>query len=249
MLEKSSPLIQVRVGGQPMKLLVRFRQLTPEYESDTLRIWGQLLKPGMTVWDVGANIGVYTIVSGRAVGGTGRVVCWEPAPDSFAATLSHIEANGLSATCTAIQAAVSAKAQGTIRFTVLAGEGTNPMNRISADSQGAGIDVPVTSLDAAAANAQPPCLMKMDIEGAEVDALLGASTLLRDVRPIILLAVHPMFLPEFNHTSEELATIFQEHDYVALDMSGNQIEQFEYNEYLLVPSDRAETIQSEVDWN
>ncbi len=248
-LEKSGKYIDVQVGDQKLKMLVQFRHLNPNYEEATLRIWKQLLQLEMTVWDVGANIGVYTAISARAIGSKGSVICWEPAPDSFDATCKHILANGLSQNCEAIQAAVSDTDEGTIRFTVLEGEGTNPMNRISPDISSNGIEVPVMSLDAQLSKSDPPDVMKMDIEGAEVHALYGSTKLLNEHRPIILLAVHPMFLPEFDRSPSDIIDLCKSHNYSTLTMTGKIVDVLEYDEYLLVPSERVEKIQSDVQWN
>src|SRR5687768_12343624 len=47
------------------------------YEPEAVRLFRSLLKPGMTVWDVGANIGYYTVLAAEAVGPTGQVFALE----------------------------------------------------------------------------------------------------------------------------------------------------------------------------
>lgn len=249
LLESTGAYVDVRIGQQSLKLLVRFRHLCPDYEADTLSVWLQLLKPGMTVWDVGANLGLYTVLSARAIGPLGRVAFWEPAPESFAAAQAHVAANGMSDTCVPNQAAISDEDEGTAVLSIADGQGTSPMNRISKTVAGDGIEVPVTSLNAQLAiSSRTPDVVKLDIEGAEVHALRGGSQLLDGARPLILLAVHPMFLPEFNCTPDHLIEICQTHNYTALDMKGREVTSLVYDEYLLVPDERVGSLKEAINW-
>jgi len=58
-----------------------------------------------------------------------------------------------------------------------------------------------------------PLLLKIDVEGAEMFVLRGASELLRRNRPTILLSVHPQFLPSYRHSGSDIETLLHEHDY------------------------------------
>src|SRR5580704_18481859 len=58
--------------------------------------FARLLKPGMTVFDVGANFGYYTVLFGQAVGATGQVVAIEPVPATASVLRRTIALNGLS---------------------------------------------------------------------------------------------------------------------------------------------------------
>ena len=54
------------------------------YERDTMEVFASLLAPGMTVFDVGANVGPYALVAARRVGDRGSVHAFEPTPKSAA---------------------------------------------------------------------------------------------------------------------------------------------------------------------
>jgi hypothetical protein len=80
----------------------------------------------------------------------------------------------------------------------------------------------------------------MDIEGAEYHALKGAQKLLRGefgVRPIVLLAAHPMFIEEYGVTMADVSAIVRDVDYVSLTMKGERQLPEVYDEFLLVPSE------------
>jgi hypothetical protein len=56
-------------------------------------------------------------------------------------------------------------------------------------------------------------LIKIDVEGAELVVLRGASRLLLHHRPTLMLSVHPQFLPSFQHSPDDVANFLREHGY------------------------------------
>jgi FkbM family methyltransferase len=72
------------------------RQITlrGDYEPGKKRAFVGCLKPGMTVLDIGANMGDYTLVAARTVGGEGAVVAFEPDPVNFALLLKNVSLGG-----------------------------------------------------------------------------------------------------------------------------------------------------------
>jgi FkbM family methyltransferase len=65
------------------------------YEAGTTRLFQVLLKPGMTVVDVGAHIGYYTVLASRLVREEGRVYAFEPDPDTFAVLIENIKTKAI----------------------------------------------------------------------------------------------------------------------------------------------------------
>lgn len=240
----------VPVGGRTVRLQVPFRRLDPSYEKESITLWGRLLAPGDVVWDVGSNYGLYTVLSGLAVGPTGRVVGWEPSPVASATATDHVAANGLSGWCVVRQAAVS-DTPGVLPFSVSASDGNDPTNRLGTGKMGNTIDVPVETLDGAwQAGERPPQYLKIDVEGAEVFALRGGTKLFAPggPRPTVLLAVHPMFLPEFGCDPNELADFVTRSGYTSFSTAGDPTAPTEYAEYLLVPDERREAVCRRLGW-
>jgi hypothetical protein len=64
-------------------------------ERAKLKQFVRRLRRGMTVWDVGANVGLYTLPSARAVGPTGRVYAFEPMPRNLDLLRRHVAMNRL----------------------------------------------------------------------------------------------------------------------------------------------------------
>jgi hypothetical protein len=63
------------------------------YEAHNLRLLREILQPGDTFIDVGANIGILSLAARTAVGETGRVICFEPMADNAALLVRSIIAN------------------------------------------------------------------------------------------------------------------------------------------------------------
>jgi FkbM family methyltransferase len=234
--------ISVPIAGHVVQFGNKFRHIDPEYEAETLRQWLAALRPGDVVWDVGANIGIYAVLSGRAVGLTGTVWSWEPAPDSFRTLQDHIRANRLDATCRPIHEAIGDRDGGVIEFTIVS-EGENSTNRIaSAGQMGSVVSVPVATLDGWLRRAErAPNAVKIDIEGAEVLALRGATDVFapNGPRPLCLLAVHPMFLGEFGHRPEDVTAEVRRLGLRCYSLEGRETVPESYAEYWLVPPERA----------
>lgn len=233
--------------GQTLRLQVRYRSLDPNYEAEALSTWLSLLSPGDTVWDVGGNIGLYALLSARAVSARGRVVSWEPSPDTFAVLADHVAANGLADRITMRNAAVADR-PGSLSFAVAAAGECDPTNRLTAD--GAGIRVPVETLDDRLASGERPAAVKIDIEGAELLALRGATAMFapEGPRPVILLAVHPMFVGEFGYAVADIAEFFRGVRYTGYSLGGALADPVEYAEYLLIPTEKTSQVMSRLRW-
>lgn len=256
-LSKTGVTVEVPVGGRSIRVPNSNRQLDPTYEAETLALWQKLIRDGDTVWDVGANIGVYSVISGMAVGAMGRVVSWEPTPKSYEILNSFITANGLETICHTENAAIGA-IPGIISFRIFA-ESTDPTNRISiSDSKlapgevvGKVVLVPIDTLDNWLTRLRvAPHIVKIDIEGAELLALRGASALMSQggPRPYVLLAVHPMFLPEFGATTEMITELIRGYGYTTYTIDGRSAQELEYSEYLLIPIERDITTRKSLGW-
>jgi FkbM family methyltransferase len=220
------------------------RRLSPAYEADAAAAWVRLLADGATVWDVGANVGLYTLLSAALVGPTGRVVAWEPSPATFDILKDHVCANKLIDRVRLVQGAIADRRDTTVPFGT---SGTDPTNRISTRI-GNVIKVPVETLDGYSTDTgSRPDVIKIDIEGAEVLALRGAADLLSSTRPTLMIAVHPMFLPEFGCSPADLEPLLERHEYGCWTLAGVPARPTNYSEYLCLPHERAKAILGQLD--
>ena len=227
------------------------RNLGHDYEHDTIKVWLSLLEKGHVVWDIGSNIGLYTILTSRAVSPGGQVVAFEPSPYSYKTTLKHIEINGLEDVASVRRHAISMDDGSVLEFGISEDNSADPTNRLHRPG-GKMIEVPVESLDGIMTRSEREVdFVKIDIEGAEMDALAGAEKLMTsdEWRPVILLAVHPMFLPEFGYETSQIADLVFDRDYESFGISGRRESPVNFAEYLLVPREKIDHVMDRLGWS
>jgi len=162
------------------------------------------IAPGAIAFDVGANVGAYSLLLGRWVGGGGHVFAFEPSPSAFAGLGEHIRLNALDARVTPVPSAVGGVV-GSLPFIVepTAGEG-----RLASSTGGrATVDVRVTTLDAfCGEHGLSPDFVKVDVEGAELDVLRGARRTIARAKGTLALFVemHPAIWPERRLTRSDV---------------------------------------------
>ena len=170
------------------------------------------MKPGDVVYDIGANAGFYSMLACIMVGDSGYVYSFEPAPENLRELRKHLEINDIK-NCTVIDVAVSS-ADGEAIFDA---SNDRCMGRLAA---GGGLRVQTVALDGLVSRKEtrPPNLIKIDIEGAELDCLHGASYVIQEFRPILFLATHG---PEIHSACTELLTKW---NYRLISLDGKPVE-------------------------
>jgi FkbM family methyltransferase len=142
-----------------------------------------LLRRGMRVIDVGANVGYCTLMIARCIGPEGHIIAIEPSPENLPELELNIRSNHVPATV--IPCAVSSNNR---RFVGLR-SGTN--SGITEDDDAIDYRVEQVTLDTVVTG--PVDFVKLDIEGYEYRALLGAQKLLT-MHPTMFVEVHPIEL-------------------------------------------------------
>lgn len=153
------------------------------YEMDMQRLMVREIEAGMTVFDLGANYGFFSLLAGRLVGPTGTVVAAEPMP-LLVDGIRRLLTNG-PPWVHVVEAAVSAEVG---EASIYAGA-TDATASLSARAGQTTTTVQTTTIDQLAAEHGMPDFIKMDIEGGEDDALLGADETLKH-RPKLALEIH-----------------------------------------------------------
>ena len=144
------------------------------------------LKRGDVVYDLGANVGFYSILASLRVGPEGRVFSFEPDPRNLVLLHRHLKLNGV-ANCAVLDVAVSCS-DGTANFQVGSNHSVGHLTTESLNT----LSVRTVTLDGLVASGRlpPPNVVKCDIEGGEYDALRGASETLTEHAPTIFLRTH-----------------------------------------------------------
>jgi FkbM family methyltransferase len=178
--------VAVRSGpAQGLRLVVLPRRekyyWTGAYEPGLQDALVRLLGPGMTVWDVGAHIGFFSLLAARLVGSGGAVHAFEPMAANRERLTAGVALNE-AANVVVHDRAVSAR-PGSAELH--AHEHSTMWSLL--DTGRAGEPVDVVTLDLLAGELGAPDLVKIDVEGAEVDVLRGGATLLAgEARPALL---------------------------------------------------------------
>jgi FkbM family methyltransferase len=153
------------------------------YEWETQRRIAQEVRSGAVFFDVGANAGFYSLLAALRVG-KGRVYAFEPLPANLVLLRKHLALNRIH-NVEVLELAIS-DAPGKASFVR---EATRAMGKLEA---GGDLTVATSTLDKLIAEERirAPDYIKMDIEGGEFRALVGATRCFREHRPRLFLATH-----------------------------------------------------------
>ena len=160
------------------------------------------LRPGMVFYDLGANIGFFSLLGARLVGETGRVFAFEADAELTQRLRQNIERNAFAWVSVEQKAVWSTP--GWVLF-ARADISQTPDRGLGhvVDNPAAGtVSTPSISLDDYTRTAPPPDFIKCDVEGSELEVFRGAQQLLRSKRPAVLCEIHSQenrkaFLEEF----------------------------------------------------
>jgi FkbM family methyltransferase len=154
------------------------------YEIIKRDLFVRTVTPGSVFFDLGGNVGYYALLASVLTGPEGRVFTIEPLPRNLRYLREHLRLNRIR-NVTVLEAAVSDQS-GTAWF-----EETDSTSRGHIDSRGT-IAVRTVALDDLVDSGElpPPGFLKIDIEGAEWNALRGARRMLESARPVIFLSTH-----------------------------------------------------------
>jgi FkbM family methyltransferase len=168
--------------GNTADIIQRYIYLYGIWEPNLTAWLSERLRPGDTFVDIGANIGYYAVLAGKLVGPQGRIVAVEPFPKTLESLVANVKANGLT----------------NVRFVAEAVsdiESTVPLFEAPVHNVGANSIVAIPHFRAIGTVAARPIaailradeiqrarVVKIDVEGVEVEAVHGLLPALRDIR-------------------------------------------------------------------
>lgn len=168
------------------QLAKRIRQFGM-YERHLSAFFRQKLKPGHVFFDVGANVGYHSMLAGRLVGPTGRVVAFEPHPAMRRLLARNLADNRLANIHIDPRGVGAAGGRAGIAFDLFDSGATS-----IAPGPSDGATVEVVTLDQACLDhGVKPMLIKIDAEGMESDILMGGRRLFEDHGPSIVMEYCP----------------------------------------------------------
>ena len=171
------------------------------------------LRQGDCYYDLGAHTGFFCLIASRFIGPSGKIVAFEPDPDNAAALRANLAENGI--TQVTVEEAAVWSSPGQVIFKRAPDISNRTQGHIAsaADPQLTSIEVRAVRLDDVVYSEGYPAphLIKMDVEGAEWDALQGVHRVLSEAMPKLLIEVHdPLdmgrigsYLEHFGYALEE----------------------------------------------
>ena len=184
------------------------------FDSSLLQLARDYIRPDSVVWDVGANVGIFTFCAAWLARG-GQVVAIEP--DMWLAGLlrrsSRLPKNAVQNV--SVVPVAAADRNGIAEFVIARrGRASNYLATAGGWTQAGGererIYVPTLTLDTLLESFRPPTFLKIDVEGAEILALRGANRILHEIRPLIYIEVG-------RENADAVARLFAAADYNIYD--------------------------------
>jgi FkbM family methyltransferase len=188
--------MKVRVGDEILNICPRACNFA-QVESDVYAYLRANIRPGDTVLDVGAYLGVYAMLSARQAGPQGRVIAFEPTTTSLPFLHRHLVMNGLQNRVRVLACAVGRRS-GVVEFYEHTDAYRNSVGVQDPHApSGAVIRVPMLSIDEACAMFDlQPDLIRIDVQGLEAEVLQGAAQTIRQRPQLkIIIEVHPQLWP------------------------------------------------------
>lgn len=191
------------------------------YEWRNVLVANQLCRRGDTIVEVGASLGTETVAFSAIVGESGRVIAFEALPDNFGSLREALEVNDLSNVTLYPQAV--ADRNGTASFAPPPDAGNMGTGRLIGDAaDSACLRVETVTLDSMVERGafQSPRMLCLDVEGAELDVLLGCDRMIRACRPFVLLEVNSELLSPHGRAPADILRYFHERDYACREIGG-----------------------------
>lgn len=189
--------VKVRVYGQTIYahtldrivvLYLKKLSLVEVFETDFFR---SIIKDGMTVVDIGANLGWYSLIAAGSVGREGKVFAFEPDPENFRLLSKNIIANGYQ-NIKAVNQAVSNKTGEGQLFLCEENRGDHRIYNPNNERQG--IQISTTSLDDFFKDSPHIDVIKIDVQGAEHFVFSGMGKIIKNNEQLFIMME---FCPEF----------------------------------------------------
>jgi FkbM family methyltransferase len=177
------------------------------YEKDLQSILPKIVQKNMTAYNIGANLGFFTLALSQIVGPAGCVVAFEPDPPIGKRLFEHIQLNGFESRVRVETFALS-DFDGPAEFSLSLGDGRARFADLPDVKPGFNIEVSCKCLDTYVAEQDSaPDVILMDVEYSEDRVLRGMTNTLANIKPIIIIEIHSAI--SANKSLQEL----KKHDY------------------------------------
>lgn len=218
-------------GGYKLKLNIAYRMAALVYwrgahEWAPIYIVKKYFKKGANFYDVGANMGEFSVLASTITAGKGQVVSFEPMNEMFALLKENIQMNQLEGVCTVYNSALSDKNGSATLYAAHEDEATGAQEDGLHTLFGTNArcellhEIALNRLDDLMEQDKLPApdFMKIDVEGAELFVLKGAENTLRKYKPALLLEFNKETSEAAGYTQEDLLNFLQPLGYEFYDV-------------------------------
>lgn len=233
----------IEVRGERYPIIVspdaQLKYLKPgatSFDRDLLSIAETMIGAKDFVWDIGANIGVFSFA---ALAAHSEVKVLAVEPDGWLAALigKSSKLSKFAPRCINVVNAAVSDEVGTAELAIASrGRASNALTKFGGRSQMGGVRqhvmVATRTIDWLSQEHGPPNFIKIDIEGAELAALKGAKITLSQARPVV-------YIETSSSTYTECVEIFQAHDYLQFNENGVETSSYTSNCFFIHRSDGA----------
>jgi FkbM family methyltransferase len=188
------------INGDTVSLCPEFAYAEPlraQWEPSLYARFKEALRPGMTVLDVGASFGLYSMAAARTIGPSGRVYAFEPARRTVSALRLHLHWNGVADRVELIEAAAADRTGSAVFWeqdtsfvaSLVEAATRQEERRYRAPIEGRRVRT-VALDDFCSGRGIEPDVVKVDVEGSEASVLRGAREVLRRRHALLFLEIH-----------------------------------------------------------
>lgn len=180
--------------------------------------------PGMTLIDVGAHYGVFTLAALHFGGPDAHVIAVDPSPAAQALLKTNLDLNGLASRVTRLEAALGASSE-PLRVLTAGGARQHQMVR-APEGRADATEIRTRTLDdVARESGRRITHVKIDVEGFEQQVLEGATLVLSEHRPVLTLEIHPALLAHLGASAQGVLDLVQRFGYggTCLDSNGTRV--------------------------
>ncbi len=195
------------------------------FEGETLRRFSQMVKTGNTILDIGANVGVFSLLGSKLVGDTGKVYAFEPSQATFTALTDNLTLNNIK-NVYPLRIALS-DTEGLIHLGSVEYDALNFIDIKNKNATGEVVEM--TTLDRCLKDNHLSKIdfIKIDIEGAELLCFKGATEMLKNAPPTIIMECNEKWCKRFDYTVFDLLQF--------LNGFGYTFEQYEEAQWICFP--------------
>jgi FkbM family methyltransferase len=202
-------------------------------------VYLRLSKQSKCFFDVGAHIGIVSLSVSKNINKNGLIYAFEPSKINLKLLKYHISSNKLKNIKVIEKMIISTKKKKSVIYESNEASGMNSIVEIDSKNITNKRYIPSITLDEFCRDKKlSPDIIKVDIEGSEIEMLIGAKNIIKKHKPIIFLSYHPFHLKKLGYKNSLIFEILKQLNYKIYDSSKNEPLNLKNSEYLLAHKKR-----------